>query len=88
MRRAKNRCEICGERDGLQVHHLNYDRLGHELPGDLKVVCQGCHWIADNQRRDPEYKIPEPLLDEWAGIEPPPEFDKTRINIFTRRPGF
>ena len=87
LRRAKHRCQICGERDGLEVHHLNYDRLGHELPADLQVVCHGCHWIAENVRRDPGYKLPEPLPDGWKDIEPlPPDFDKTRLPIFRRKP--
>lgn len=27
----------------LQVHHLSYDNLGDELPGDLVVLCKLCH---------------------------------------------
>jgi hypothetical protein len=27
----------------LQVHHLNYKRLGREKDRDLKVLCRRCH---------------------------------------------
>ena len=45
-------CESCEARPlSLEVHHLNYDRLGHELPGDLQVLCKRCHQLADEKRR-------------------------------------
>lgn len=37
------KCEICPSWSRLQVHHLTYERLGAELPGDVLVVCQECH---------------------------------------------
>lgn len=52
---AGYRCERCGEWGrrlrrlgqpsiGLNVHHLNYERVpGGELPTDLEVVCGPCH---------------------------------------------
>ena len=52
LRHAKERCEQCGEREGLQVHHLNYERLGREADSDLIVLCKSCHWIADIKRID------------------------------------
>ncbi len=36
-------CARCEDTDNLQVHHLNYDRLGAELPEDLEVLCIDCH---------------------------------------------
>ena len=51
---ADNRCETCGIEDSraypLEVHHLSYDRLGGELPADLKVVCRPCHVKEDTER--------------------------------------
>lgn len=41
--RAGWRCELCGSRDRLQVHHLTYRRRGDELPADLQVLCGPCH---------------------------------------------
>jgi hypothetical protein len=44
-------CERCGKAGPpLEVHHLTYERLGHELPGDLKVVCHECHVEEDKAR--------------------------------------
>lgn len=46
LARAKDCCEFCGapgELDALQVHHLTYAHLGQELPGELIVLCHGCH---------------------------------------------
>jgi len=37
------KCEVCGIKHRLQVHHLTYDRLGNELLSDLKVLCWACH---------------------------------------------
>jgi hypothetical protein len=40
---AKHRCERCGWRHQLEVNHITYERLGHELPGDVEVLCSPCH---------------------------------------------
>ena len=42
--RAGYRCQLCNDRDGLQVHHRSYERRGK--PGeihDLIVLCGPCH---------------------------------------------
>ena len=42
-------CQDCGEQRTrnhfivLDVHHLSYDRLWREKPGDLVVLCRHCH---------------------------------------------
>lgn len=54
LRQAKFRCERCGNiksADQLHVHHLTYERLGRELMSDLQVLCLGCHWKADQERK-------------------------------------
>ena len=46
-------CERCGRSKysrPLTVHHLNYDRLGHEKDSDLQVLCPPCHEEADAER--------------------------------------
>jgi hypothetical protein len=37
------RCERCGAKRDLQVHHRSYDRLGAEFDADLEVLCVDCH---------------------------------------------
>jgi hypothetical protein len=48
-KRAGYRCQICnrGKRDGVQLdaHHRTYERLGHERPEDITVLCHRCHEI-------------------------------------------
>lgn len=45
------KCEVCGKPSlSLEVHHLNYDRLGKEAPSDLQIVCKPCHEEADRKR--------------------------------------
>lgn len=37
-------CQICGSRQNLQVHHLDYTRFGgKELVNDLMGTCFTCH---------------------------------------------
>lgn len=43
IRRAEGRCELCGMRKPIQVHHLTYARMRHELPEDLAALCFDCH---------------------------------------------
>jgi 5-methylcytosine-specific restriction endonuclease McrA len=43
IRRASGMCEGCGERRCTQVHHLTYERAGHEMLFDLVAVCDQCH---------------------------------------------
>ncbi len=40
---AAYRCQRCGKMHGLDVHHVTYERIGHELPDDLVALCRGCH---------------------------------------------
>ena len=43
--RAGNRCQVCHAAAGLEVHHNTYERLGHERPADLVVLCRACHQL-------------------------------------------
>ena len=48
-RSADAKCFCCGAipRPGnvLDLHHLTYARVGHELPSDLVAICRSCHDI-------------------------------------------
>ena len=37
------RCLDCGGSERLEVHHLTYERFGHERLTDLQVLCHVCH---------------------------------------------
>lgn len=41
--RAGYCCQLCNSSYYLQVHHRTYENIGHELPGDLTVLCRTCH---------------------------------------------
>ena len=49
-------CSRCGKKfhpGELDVHHLNYERLGNERPSDLQVLCRAtCHPIAGVARAE------------------------------------
>lgn len=55
LRRAKWRCEQCQTKRELQVHHRTYERLGQEAPGDLVVLCAGCHENEHPQEFEHDY---------------------------------
>ena len=44
--RSGGTCEDCGrtgENTALDIHHLTYDRYGHEEPSDVALLCRECH---------------------------------------------
>lgn len=43
LERAGQRCQTCGRRRDLEVHHNTYSNLGDEKPEDLVVLCLYCH---------------------------------------------
>lgn len=46
------RCEMC-RGPGEEVHHLTYERLGHETLDDVMVVCFDCHEQIHDGRINP-----------------------------------
>jgi len=49
MRGAK--CERCGRTQGrLDLHHLNYHRLGRERAEDIQILCHDCHKKAHSHK--------------------------------------
>ena len=38
-----HKCALCSSKTGVEVHHNNYTRLGHELMSDLIPLCETCH---------------------------------------------
>jgi hypothetical protein len=39
-------CEQCGSTGRIELHHLTYERLGHELESDVRLLCFDCHRAA------------------------------------------
>ena len=61
-------CERCFLiTDKLELHHKHYDTLGNEQDSDLEVLCEACHKVADEERRQElEEVYYEQRLDAWA----------------------
>lgn len=43
LEEAGFKCQLCGNKDRLNVHHNNYDNLFMEEKSDLIVLCESCH---------------------------------------------
>lgn len=43
LNRADFKCQYCGYKDKLQVHHFSYATRGCERDEDLIVLCNNCH---------------------------------------------
>lgn len=72
--RVGYRCQICNRaspRVILEVHHRTYERLGHEQPEDLTVLCRGCHELYESNRRMP--RPPETQPDCNAAMARSPQ---------------
>jgi len=51
LSRAGYRCEKCGKKGRLEVHHKHYGSLGKEnIHKDVTVLCPACHKRADWKR--------------------------------------
>jgi 5-methylcytosine-specific restriction endonuclease McrA len=52
-KRAKNKCEDCGSKEKLEVHHIIpvQKRQNHKLE-NLKLLCHECHMKIPKRRRE------------------------------------
>jgi 5-methylcytosine-specific restriction endonuclease McrA len=80
---AGHRCRLCNagaDEAELQVHHRTYERLFHELPGDLTTLCRPCHDDVTAIQRARRYQartvVPGDFVRPLAA--PGPLFDPTR----------
>ncbi len=48
--KKRKRCQRCGSRCFLELHHLHYETLGAETEQDVELVCKECHEAADKER--------------------------------------
>jgi len=57
MKRITRKCEFCGKKKNLQVHHKHYRNVTNEQQKDLRVLCKKCHEKLHKQmENDPELK--------------------------------
>jgi len=51
-------CELCGDKFlNLDLHHIHYDNFKKELPGDVLLLCRGCHFKLHKVIARPPYSI-------------------------------
>lgn len=62
VERAGFKCEICGAKARLEVHHLTYSTLGNEPPEHLQVLCEDCHC---NRHEIDNRTICDPMTKEY-----------------------
>lgn len=61
--RSGNTCEHCFVAPQQAVHHLTYERKGHELLTDLMAICNPCHaFVSGKSKANP--------LADYAAVTP------------------
>lgn len=76
------RCRACFAAEAeapLEVHHRTYQRLGHELVGDLTTFCRECHHAVTDALRRRRYALIQPKIVDTVPLfeRPAPLFDPT-----------
>jgi hypothetical protein len=57
------KCEKCDATTDLEVHHLTYERFGHESEKDLQILCPPHHEEADRVREAEQQRAFEERCD-------------------------
>jgi hypothetical protein len=65
---------FCGETDGLQLHHLTYERLGEERMADLRWLCKSCHNMVHHLERRRQLGI------DLDGLEDPERAERYAVD--------
>lgn len=68
-------CLVCPSRK-IQFHHLTYERLGHERPGDVVLLCGKHHTALHNTQKALRRRFPSPeairaVLTRKSSARPP-----------------
>ena len=82
--RAGFRCQVCNRaypRMLLNAHHRTYERLGHEDPNDITVLCRDCHELYELNK-----KIQRPPQPAPPKKEEPPTTQKPKSNSVPANP--
>jgi 5-methylcytosine-specific restriction endonuclease McrA len=66
MARAWGKCERCGEKADLDLHHLHYRTVGEETTDDLMALCRPCHNEAHRDINGDFWRDPSEMEAHWA----------------------
>ncbi len=81
LRRAGGRCEGCGQRLALELHHLRYTVpataydvgggpiFGKEAPQDLEALCRDCHHGRHIGPDGKFWRDPEEMADTFSRLD-------------------
>ncbi len=81
------KCERCGSKENIQVHHIHYRNIYFENLEDLMVVCKSCHrkihGIVDKEKkpihkRNKKKKKKKPTLRERRKVNILKEIENNR----------
>lgn len=70
-KRAGYRCQVCNRPSSivtLHAHHRTYERLGHERPEDITVLCEDCHKLFHENKTNS--RIPSHSMGSTHDPEP------------------
>ncbi|MDE2097185.1 MAG: HNH endonuclease [Patescibacteria group bacterium] len=76
MRRCGGRCEQCGRKVSLELHHLTYKRatfdgpepiFGKEESADILALCRDCHEGKHRDLNGDFWSDPEEMESNWYG---------------------
>lgn len=56
-RNNKKNCAICGSKENLHTHHLNYKNLIDVEQSDLRVLCENCHFLTHKLFKEGKIKF-------------------------------
>tara|TARA_R110002020_G_scaffold420639_2_gene629784 strand:+ start:215 stop:517 length:303 start_codon:yes stop_codon:yes gene_type:complete len=73
--KTRKKCERCGSKKRLQVHHITYKNIFNEEPNDLELLCSGCHKAehgikkpVKKKRVKPKKKRKKTKKETWQSI--------------------
>lgn len=84
--KSGNRCQVCNKSRAeaqLDAHHRTYERLGHERPEDITVLCRSCHELYEKEGKVP--KAPHHCRTCGKEFIPPKPTHKQCLDCYTKQ---
>lgn len=68
--RDNHKCRICGNTNGLDVHHITGQNRFNESPADLMTLCRKCHDIIHTYFRQKDTQEHHYALEKYKDTRP------------------
>ena len=85
LTKANFKCQRCGSKNYLQVHHLTYERIFKEEPEDLEVLCAGCHQSEHGIKKGNSNRKPKKPRNKKVNKANPKTTEKRKRNKDRKR---